>query len=323
MGAGASGRAGQGAWLAVAWVLPAVLAGLAGWKGIWGSDSAFSDYLVPLPVAGGVLHVPSFLVLVGVVLGTGRGAGTQRTAGGDAAGPASWLPVALLAGLLVAGLGLVDLERIWLGMTTDVPARLRVERNPLALFVASDAAIGLLRVQAWRAGPRLGWALVAPAAVLTLLLLASPGREEIRHGRAHPGPSRGDEVRFAWSRLDSLAALEPIAREYARAYSPDQSVNAEDVAIHFTTSLEGAQLGQEAGVVATLCLYEDGTPDRWGAGVVDCFDHESFTDRFIAGRIDLEASCPALLAAWPPERARGVERADLEACRAFGRRKAR
>jgi hypothetical protein len=45
-----------GTWLVFAWVLPAAIAGALGWSGIWGSTSAFTDYLLPLPVAGGFLH---------------------------------------------------------------------------------------------------------------------------------------------------------------------------------------------------------------------------------------------------------------------------
>ena len=48
-------------WASIAWPLPAVLAGALGWQGVWGSGSALVDYLIPLPVAGGALHVPSFL----------------------------------------------------------------------------------------------------------------------------------------------------------------------------------------------------------------------------------------------------------------------
>ncbi len=47
-------------WILIAWPLPALIAGALGWKGVWGSGSAFVDYIIPIPVAGGVLHMPSF-----------------------------------------------------------------------------------------------------------------------------------------------------------------------------------------------------------------------------------------------------------------------
>lgn len=40
-------------WAVIAWIVPAAIAGALGWKGIWGSGSAFADYLIPIPVSGG------------------------------------------------------------------------------------------------------------------------------------------------------------------------------------------------------------------------------------------------------------------------------
>jgi hypothetical protein len=54
-----------GTWLVFAWVLPAAIAGALGWRGIWGSRSAFGDYLLPLPMAAGFLH----LLTLGGILG--------------------------------------------------------------------------------------------------------------------------------------------------------------------------------------------------------------------------------------------------------------
>jgi len=46
----------------LAWMAPPLVAGALGWRGVWGSGSALVDYMIPVPVAGGVLHVPSFAV---------------------------------------------------------------------------------------------------------------------------------------------------------------------------------------------------------------------------------------------------------------------
>ena len=54
--------------LIAAWLTPALIAGVLGWTGIWGTGSALVEFLIPVPVAGGVLHVPSFAVLLGIVL---------------------------------------------------------------------------------------------------------------------------------------------------------------------------------------------------------------------------------------------------------------
>ena len=55
-------------WILIAWPMPALIAGALGWKGIWGSGSALFDFLIPIPVAGGALHVPSFVVCGLIVL---------------------------------------------------------------------------------------------------------------------------------------------------------------------------------------------------------------------------------------------------------------
>src|SRR5262245_6062241 len=93
-------------WAAFAWLAPAAIAGGLGWKGIWGSGSAFVDYIIPIPVAGGVLHVPSFAVTSVIVF-------TQpwRILGGYARG-------ILLAGALIGVATLLDLDRLHLAATT-------------------------------------------------------------------------------------------------------------------------------------------------------------------------------------------------------------
>ncbi|MEQ8204630.1 MAG: hypothetical protein RIA65_00525, partial [Woeseia sp.] len=53
--------------LILAWITPAAIAGAMGWSGIWGTGSAFAEYLIPVPVAGGVFHVPSFVVAAGLI----------------------------------------------------------------------------------------------------------------------------------------------------------------------------------------------------------------------------------------------------------------
>ena len=82
-------------WAAGAWVTPALMAGALGWSGIWGSGSAFGDYLIPVPVAGGALHVPSFAVALALAaawpkLGEGAAAlirgGLLKTSGSSTSG---------------------------------------------------------------------------------------------------------------------------------------------------------------------------------------------------------------------------------------------
>ena len=98
-------------WTVVAWITPAAIAGALGWKGIWGSGSAFADYLIPVPVAGGVLHMPSF-VAVSLILFSQPWVGRL---GGHVRG-------ILLAGALVGIATLLDLDKLQLAATTDMMA---------------------------------------------------------------------------------------------------------------------------------------------------------------------------------------------------------
>jgi dihydrofolate reductase len=123
------------AWAILAWVTPAAIAGALGWKGIWGSSGAFADYLIPFPVAGGVLHLPSFIV-VSLVLATQPWAG--RLGG-------------CVRGLLLAGAGvgiatLLDLNKLQLAATTDMLGGRFWQEQPIGLFILTDCVIAQLFV---------------------------------------------------------------------------------------------------------------------------------------------------------------------------------
>jgi hypothetical protein len=80
---------------------------------------------------------------------------------------------------------------------------------------------------------------------------------------------------------------DPAFRDAAAAFveplRPQHDVNSEDGAIYFTDSLDTARSVGRASALATLCRYEDGTPDRWHNGQYDCFAaHVSFSDRVAA-----------------------------------------
>ena len=120
-------------WLIVAWVTPAILAGVLGWSGIWGGSGAFGDYLIPIPVAGGALHVPSLVVVTGLLLGVH----------GSSMG--AWSRPLLIGVSLVAALMMLDLEDLYLSITTDVAGvDFHWRRNPVALFVLCDTLLAQL-----------------------------------------------------------------------------------------------------------------------------------------------------------------------------------
>lgn len=273
-------------WVLMAWPLPALIAAALGWQGVWGSGSALTDYLIPMPVAGGALHVPSF-VFCGVLMlllpdSSAIGAARLR---------------ALLLGVLLAGLlWLLNLQDLLLAVKNgeSFPRRL-FEDNPLGLFLLCDALLALVFTAAT---PQRPWLRLDLLSLLLLLLpcvlplyMALPRASadpEFRGGMSRRGEARGDESLMVFTRLDVLAA---DFRKRAEAWAerpevmahPRFHVDAEDIALLFTRNREAAQRMDAAQVQATLCLYEDGTPPRWLPGAGDCFsDHLGFNERLAA-----------------------------------------
>lgn len=122
-------------WIVVAWPVPALFAGALGWRGVWGSDSAFVDYLIPVPVAGGAFHTVTLLATTACLL-------LQRQVPPALAGLARGV---LLGIALAAGTFLFDVQG----------GRWRLSENPLALFVFSDALLAQLFLAAF--GGRSPW----------------------------------------------------------------------------------------------------------------------------------------------------------------------
>ena len=271
-------------WWLIAWSLPALIAAALGWRGIWGGGSAFTDYLMPLPVAGGALHVPSFLVATVAValLPTLGAAGAARVR-------------ALLIGMALAGvLFLLNLLPILAALKagTALPSRIW-DANPLGLFLISDALLALLFTAAV---PR-PWLRLDPAGLLLLLLpavlpvsMALPravAMAEVKFtaGLSQHGAVRGNETLMVHTTLDPAAAdFRARAEAWVMAPSsmahPRFHVSAESMALLFTGDAEAARRGGQDKVGATLCLYEDDTQPRWLPGTGDCFSgHENFSGR--------------------------------------------
>lgn len=270
-------------WTLVAWPLPALIAGVLGWKGIWGSGSALLDYLIPIPVAGGALHVPSFVV-AGVIVSLMPGlspAGAARLR-------------ALLIGAVLAGvLLLLNLHDLWLARQTGVKFSGSLwQQNPLGLFLVCDAVLGLVFTAGAVQRP---W--LRPD-LLTLVLLLLPSALPLsmsqprasadppfKAGMSQRGEKLGDESLMVFTKLDTHTAdfrrqAEAWTEQPASMAHPRFHIDAEDMAVMFTRSREAAQRLDRAQVEFTLCLYEDGTAPYWLQGAADCFsEHAGFSER--------------------------------------------
>lgn len=283
-------------WALLAWPLPALLAGALGWHGVWGSGSAFVDYIVPVPVAGGVLHVPSFVL------------GAVAVAWAPALSPAAVSRVRALA--LCVALG----GAAWL---FEWPAG-RVHENPLALFLLCDGALALgvisLLTGQWgfRLEPvSLGLVVLPALAVLGLSWIAAPRHADFNPALEHVDGSGSRKWAFVH------ATVGPDGEDFRRRalawaeqqYHPWRWDDVEDVALHFTGQADTALIGHRPAVYVTLCLYEDGTAPRWLEGAGDCFrDHLNFDERARRAARRLPDTVPA-----DEARERGLRQACAEA----------
>ncbi len=277
-------------WVLMAWPLPALIAGALGWSSVWGSGSALTDYLIPIPVAGGVLHVPGFVLGAAaiLVLPNLSPAGASRLR-------------ALILGVAIAGvLWLLNLDQLFRALQNGEPfTRLQWQQNPLGLFFVCDALLALLFTAAAPQRPRLRFE------VLTLLLLLLPSlmplqmampraktKEEkqlqFTAGAGDRDRVRGNEWLMVVTPMDMNAAdfrqraLQWVEKPGSMAH-PRFHVSAEDLALLFTADREAIRRFDGSKARLTLCLYEDGTPPRWLPGAGDCFsDHQSFSERLSA-----------------------------------------
>lgn len=283
-------------WLLLAWPTPALLAAALGWQGVWGSGSALSDYLIPVPVAGGALHVPSF-ALASLLLGLLPGRSAESAA----------RVRALLLGMVFAGLlTLLNLPELWLALRSGARPLGLWQANPLGLFLCCDGVWALLFSLSAPQRPR--WRLDA-ASLLALLLpcvlplrMAWPAQggseSAFMSAASRAGPSRGDEETMVYARERSdTAGFHAAAEAWAETVHPRTRPATEDLALRFTHDLEAARRFDLAKVVKTLCLFEDGSPSFWMPGAGDCFgEHASLSERFAqalatqraAGRPDLQ-----------------------------------
>lgn len=263
------------------WILPALIAGALGWPGIWGGGTAFSDLIIPAPITGGIFHVPSFVIALAIVKAyptfTDQSAAVARAV--------------LMSALVLGLLQMIDLERLVQVITTDVGGRLfRMEQSYVGLCMASDAIVALSWVMR-RPLEKQGWlmtslAILVPAVVYVGSDAAGLDRlkEPFQFGRPDYTATRGDSVMWVYTRLDpTTPEFRESALEFVEQFRPEHRNDADDLAVYFTDSLQTAKTGAGGRTIATLCLYEDGTPDQWHEADGDCFsDHESFTERFEA-----------------------------------------
>lgn len=286
-------------WLVLAWVTPAAFALALGWSSVWGSGSVLVDYLVPIPVAGGVLHLPSFIAVSLLLF-----------AGPLVAALGGYLRGLLLAGALVGVVSLFDLNQLHLAATTSMLGGRVWQQNPLGLFILTDCAIAQLFVGAlggrWPLGTRewgvsLAAVVALPLAYSIVSLETNPRRQDaFVYTGTREGPQRGDEMAFYYAKLPlGSDAFRQAATAVLARHDPSNNVNSEDIAVFFFDSLAPAQAFNPAEARHTVCLYQDGTATTWNPGRADCFSqHESFSERFEKASRSQSAQLPPDVRSW-------------------------
>jgi hypothetical protein len=269
-------------WLVVAWPTPALVAGALGWKGVWGSGSALLDYLSPLPISGGVLHVMT-LTLVSVLLAT------QARWPGILPG----LARAILLGFALAGVALLlDIGRIYQVLTTDAALRrLPWQENPVGLFLLCDALLaqffaGIFGGR-WPQGAKewllsmLATATLPALAAGAMLSLDSRTGQPFLYTGSRQGPGRNDESIYVFTQQPATTPnFRQAAAAFAAQWDPRNNINTEDVAVLFIPSLEAARRFDGKATALTYCMYQDGTPPAWLPGKGDCFGpHDTIAER--------------------------------------------
>ncbi len=275
--------------LILAWVTPAVIAGILGWKGIWGAGSAFIEYLIPIPVAGGVFHVPSFLAVISVVIyGKNLPASISR-----------YLPVLAFAVFLVAQTLQLDFDRINAWLFTDYNPSLspfKFNGNPLYLFIATDAIwIGVYALLRGYTASLRTWLLLVlvPVAVIGVqaVIYKAGGPSFKIGGSSSVGKVRGNELFLVYtsSSYDEKAFLEWMEAKGKGYFTrPWDSSNYEHAAIIFTNSMQLLKWRKFDAVdnnntVATICLYEENRTITEHKGYYDCFKgHQTVDERMRA-----------------------------------------
>nr|WP_320014874.1 hypothetical protein [uncultured Desulfobacter sp.] len=260
--------------LTLAWVTPAMIAEILGWKGIWGSGSAFGDALIPIPVAGGCLHVVSFCLSAAIVYREHRLPNSIQ----------SIMPI--IAGALFMGMIAlqIDYDRLNAYLFSDYQpygSPVRLDSNLLYLFITTDAFwVWLYTLFQGRRPPAKLWAVIPIVPVCVICLFVVQHRisgPKFEIGGSFRGKQRGQEIKLIYTsaKFDKEVLLTWFESKSYLA-RPWQSPNSEQNAVIFTTSMQAIKwrnldLITPQNTIATICLYEEDKSMILYQGYTDCF----------------------------------------------------
>ena len=256
------------------WFCPAAIAGMLGWSGIWGTGRAFFEFLIPLPVAGGVFHLPGLVLSIVVLKLLDQNNKVLNAS-------ISYAAFALFIAMLSLH---IDFDRFYSWLTTDYkPSGLpiRFDSNAILLFSLCDSfwvwVYSLVR------GARFNKLSCLIILCLPPIILVLQGTQrslsgpEFKIGGSEAGEQRGQERQYIYTNIEYD---EDTLREWLLARSvlasPWTNPNTEHEAIIFTSSLQLLEWRKfreinTNNVVATACAYEEDESVSIFKGVYDCF----------------------------------------------------
>lgn len=285
--------------LGVAWVTPALIAGVLGWPAIWGNGSALLDYMFPLPLIGGMLHVPSFIVLTILILASNRTA--FRLTGLPA--------IALTISAIALSLQL-DFDRINDVLFTDLQSNTPIKfgRNPLLLFVTTDAFFLCLWLLFRSVKTPAPWWLAVPVAPVIVVawqaVSYSLAPAQFETGAAGESEIRGHELQLVYTNIEYD---EQTFRDWldTQPYQrPWRTPNAQHKAVYFVSSRQRVAYGDYTDIdsdetIGTVCMYEEDKSMIAHRGFADCFaGRPTLTDRLNEALKRQPTSFPIEFARW-------------------------
>ncbi len=262
--------------LILAWITPAFIAGVLGWRGIWGNNNVVIDYLIPIPVAGGVLHVPSFALAAIIILTVHKWPKSL----------ADYFPLSAFVTVIAAQTLQLRFNILFDWLYTDSQTfPIKFNDNPLLLFVSFDALWVALYTKLKGYGVKAEyWLLVplTPVFIILVVAVVSPNpTEKIRIMRGHA--QNGNELHLVYNTkpYDEQAYLAWFERQ--TMIKRPEFDHSQHLGVYFMNSLnefKKRRTDNAKTIVATLCAYEEDQSVKIYQGYFDCFSkRKNFSEK--------------------------------------------
>lgn len=256
------------------WLTPALIAGILGWSGIWGTGSAFVEYLIPLPVAGGVFHIPGLVVSIVALKILDNDDSRMRMLIGYAA-------FALLMIMLTLH---IDFARFYSWLTTDYQpsgSPIRFDSNVIYLFILTDAfwvwGYATLKGQRVNLIHLVIFIVTPPIILLAQIAIQNLNGPTFKIGGHKIEENRGQQTQVIFTTASyDKARLLAWLDEQNFIGTPWLNPNTEQEAIIFTNSMQIIKWHKfddinPQNTIATVCSDEEDQSQTIHQGLYDCF----------------------------------------------------